>query len=129
MPAKPSQIPKPADSLGIWHKASIAIRRPSSGRRAYFGSGLRNDLCTKLAWRSSRALQPNATLLVSRELLGETGRQGERASTVENTPAEKKVEERERPSHDTTRASAPRYAGEGRGTTPHSRAAPRPCGY
>jgi hypothetical protein len=38
MHAKPSQIPKPADSLGIWQTASIAMRRPRSGRLAYFGA-------------------------------------------------------------------------------------------
>src|ERR671912_1702555 len=32
-PAKPSRTPKPADGLGIWQTASIATRRPESGRR------------------------------------------------------------------------------------------------
>jgi hypothetical protein len=54
MPDKPSQIQKPADSLGIWHKVSIAMRRPRSGRGAYFGIGPRRDLCTSLARTLSR---------------------------------------------------------------------------
>jgi len=36
MPAKPSQIPQPADSLSIWQWVSIATRRPEFGRRACF---------------------------------------------------------------------------------------------
>src|SRR5215211_3182006 len=34
MPQKPSRRPKPDDSLGIWQTASIAMRRPKSGRLA-----------------------------------------------------------------------------------------------
>src|SRR5215211_8742441 len=61
MPGKPSQIQKQADSLGIWHKVSIAMRRPRSGRGAYFGIGPRRDLCTSLPGKRSRALWPSAT--------------------------------------------------------------------
>src|SRR5215217_5598740 len=61
MPGKPSQIHKQADSLGIWHKVSIAMRRPRSGRGAYFGIGPRRDLCTSLPRKRSCALWPSAT--------------------------------------------------------------------
>src|SRR5215208_3209365 len=61
MHAKPSQIQKQADSLGIWHKVSIAMRRPRSGRGVYFGIGPKRDLCTSLPRKRSRALWPSAT--------------------------------------------------------------------
>jgi hypothetical protein len=49
MPSKPSRIPKQVGSLRVWHKVSIAMRRPPSGRRVCFGGAPRRDRYTTLA--------------------------------------------------------------------------------